>query len=280
MNMNRTQIFFLAAAVLTSAVTSSGCIAQSGSASRPTAAPNQANSMAFTIDPATAHPGLLDPSKAKFTAPNEPFYAKFETTKGDFVLEVNREWAPKAADRFYSMVKVGFFHNTAIFRAIDSFMFQFGVHGVPEVANAWANTPITDDQPAGKSNVPGTISFAQTPNPNSRSSQMFINLGNNGRLLDQQRSGPGFYPFGKIVKGMDVIKKINTEYDENKREDDVQGNFKKGGNAYIEKKFPNIDYIKRVTLVPNPMGAGNAMKDGSGMKAPAVSPVTGGSGAK
>ena len=269
--MNRTQIFFLAAAVITSAIASSGCVAQSGSATRQ-AVPSQAGSMAFTVDPATAHPGLLDPSKAKFKAPDEPFFAKFETTKGDFVMEINREWAPNAADRFYSMVKVGFFKNTAIFRAIDSFMFQFGVHGDPEVAQAWINAKINDDKPAGKSNVPATISFAQGPSPNSRSSQMFINLANNGPQLDRQGSGPGFYPFGHIVKGKDVIKEINTEYGENKKFDNVQGNFIQRGNKYIQDKFPRIDYIKRVTIVPNPAGgSGTATPTvGSGAKAPAV----------
>ena len=269
--MNRTQIFFLAAAIVTSAITSSSCVAQSGSGNRqavPTQA-TQANDRTFTI-PADAHPGLTDPSKAKFTAP-EQFFAKFETTKGDFVLEVNRAWAPNGADRFYSMVRVGYFKNTAIFRAINGFMFQFGIHGVPEVANAWKKATIKDDVPAGKSNVEGTISFAQSGAPESRSSQMFVNLGNNARLDRGARGRAGFYPFGKIVKGKDVIKKINTEYDENPK--DVQGKFLSGGNAYIQEKFPNIDYIKQVTLVPNPATAG------SGAATPATMPADG-SGAR
>ena len=270
--MNRTQIFFLAAAVLTFAVTSSRCVAQSGSGNRQ-AATSQAGSMAFTVNPDTAHPGLIDPSQAKFKAP-EQFFAKFETTKGDFVMEVNREWAPNGADRFYSMVKVGFFEKVAIFRAIDNFMFQFGIHGDPKVAKAWKSASIKDDQPAGKSNVPGTISFAQTGAPNSRSSQMFINLGNNGRSLDQGRNGgAGFYPFGQVVKGKDVIAKINTEYGENRG--NVQGDFIAEGNAYIEKKYPKIDFIKRVTILnaATPPAAGSGMKApaaGSGMKAPAA----------
>ena len=210
--------------------------------------------MTFTL-PANAHPGLKDPSQAKFTSPPK-FQAKFETTKGDFVIEVNREWAPNGADRFYSMIKVGYFHNTAIFRAIDNFMFQFGIHGVPEVAKAWREAPIKDDKPAGKSNVPGTISFAQTGAPNSRSSQMFVNLGNNGALDRGRNGGAGFYPFGKVVKGNEVIKKINVEYGENPRREDVQGDFVKKGNAYIQNRFPNIDYIKRVTIIPAAGGSG------------------------
>ena len=266
MNMNRTPIFSLAVAVFASTIISNGCIAQSGSSTRP--ATQQANDMRVTV-PSDAHPGLRDPSQAKLKAPDK-FFAKFETTKGDFVMEVNREWAPNGADRFYSMVKVGFFKNTAIFRAIDGFMFQFGIHGDPAVAKAWGNANIKDDKPAGKSNTPGTISFAQTGAPNSRSSQMFVNLGNNGRSLDQGRNGgAGFYPFGKIVKGMDVIKKINTEYGENKGPDNVQGNFKNKGNAYIQDKFPRIDYIKQVKLVPDP-----ALSRG-GMTAPAVNSGSG-----
>lgn len=218
--------------------------------------------MTFTL-PANAHPGLKDPSQAKFTSPPK-FQAKFETTKGDFVIEVNREWAPNGADRFYSMIKVGYFHNTAIFRAIDNFMFQFGIHGVPEVAKAWREAPIKDDKPAGKSNVPGTISFAQTGAPNSRSSQMFVNLGNNGALDRGRNGGAGFYPFGKVVKGNEVIKKINVEYGENPRREDVQGDFVKKGNAYIQNRFPNIDYIKRVTIIPAAGGSGTQPAGGSG----------------
>ena len=137
--MNRTQLFYLVAACVATAFTANGCVAnppQSGSntntppqsGSTTTAPVKQANDMTFTL-PADAHPGLRDPSKAKFKAP-EKFQAKFETTKGDFVIEVTREWAPNGADRFYSMVKVGYFKNTAIFRAMKNFMFQFGVHGI------------------------------------------------------------------------------------------------------------------------------------------------------
>ena len=273
MNTNRTPIFFLVAAVMAAAIVSSGCIAQSGSGGRQ-AVSQQGNDMSFTV-PADAHPGLLDPSQAKFTAPDQ-FFALFETTKGNFVLEVNRDWAPNGADRFYSMVKVGFFKNTAIFRAVDNFMFQFGIHGVPEVAKAWKNASIKDDAPAGKSNIPNTIAFAQTGAPNSRSSQMFINLGNNGLSLDRGRNGgAGFYPFGQVVQGKDVISKINVEYGENKG--NVQGEFINKGNAYIQSKFPNIDYIKQVTIVPNPATNMQTPAAGSGMKS---APAGGGSGSR
>jgi len=280
MIMNLTKFFYVVAACVATVFTVNGCVAsplQSGSntttppqsGSTTTAPAQQRSDMTFTL-PANAHPGLKDPSQAKFTSPPK-FQAKFETTKGDFVIEVNREWAPNGADRFYSMIKVGYFHNTAIFRAIDNFMFQFGIHGVPEVAKAWREAPIKDDKPAGKSNVPGTISFAQTGAPNSRSSQMFVNLGNNGALDRGRNGGAGFYPFGKVVKGNEVIKKINVEYGENPRREDVQGDFVKKGNAYIQNRFPNIDYIKRVTIIPaaggsgtQPAGSGTQPAGGSG----------------
>ena len=282
--MNCTKFFYLVAACIATVFTANGCVAsppQSGSTT--TAPAQQGNDMTFTL-PADAHPGLKDPSQAKFKAP-EKFQAKFETTKGDFVIEVTREWAPNGADRFYSMVKVGYFKNTAIFRAIDNFMFQFGIHGIPEVAKAWQNAPIKDVKPAGKSNLPGTISFAQTGAPNSRSSQMFVNLGNNGALDRGRNGGAGFYPFGQVVKGKEVIKKINVEYGENRG--NVQGDFVNKGNAYIQNKFPNIDYIKRVTIVPAmggsgtqpAAGSGTTPAAGSGTTAPAGSGTTG-SGSK
>ena len=267
--MIRTQLFFLAAAIITTAITSSGCIAQSGSATRQ-AVPTRTNDMSFKL-PADAKAGLLDPKQAKFEAPKQ-FFAEFQTTQGNFVMEINRDWAPNGVDRFYSMIKVGFFNKTAIFRARKGFMFQFGIHGVPEVAKAWSKSKIKDDAYAGKSNVEGTIAFAQTTDPNSRSSQMFINLGDNGQSLDRGKNGKaGFYPFGQIIKGKDVIKKINTEYGENDRS--VQSRFIYGGNAYIQERFPNLDYIKQVKIVQDPRVAG-------GMNTPTAAPVESGSGSR
>lgn len=189
-------------------------------------------------------PALMNPAKANLTAP-ATFKAKFATTKGDFVIEVTRANAPNGADRFYNMVKTGYFQDIAIFRAIEGFMFQFGIHGTPAIAQAWGNSTIKDDPFVGNSNEFGTISFAQTGYPNSRSSQMFINLGNNFSL-DRPRQGSPFVPFGKVISGIEVVKKINTEYGENSRE--VQGSFRAKGNAYIRQKFPNIDFIKSVTV--------------------------------
>ena len=190
---------------------------------------------------AAPHPALKDPSLANEEAP-EKFRVKFSTTKGDYTVEVNRAWSPNGADRFYNLVKIGYFQDVAIFRAIKGFMYQFGIHGDPAVSRVWSDANITDDPNAGISNAPGTICFAKTGAPNSRSTQMFVNLGNNASL-----DGLGFTPFGEVVEGMDVVRKINTEYGENRG--NVQGDFKDKGNAFIMMKYPNIDFIKSATFV-------------------------------
>ena len=182
------------------------------------------------------------PANATVKAP-ETFRVKFETTKGDFVLDVTRKWSPNGADRFYNLVKLGYFKDIAVFRAIKGFMFQFGIHGDSKVNTAWSNANIKDDPKAGQSNTEGMISYAKA-GPNTRSVQFFVNLGNNERL-----DGMGFTPFGKVVEGMDVIKQINTEYGENSPE--VQGSFEAKGNAFILQKYPNLDMIKSVTIVEN-----------------------------
>lgn len=187
-------------------------------------------------------PVLLKPSAATEAAP-EKFRVKVETTKGDFVIDVTRAWAPHGADRFYNLVKIGFFNDIAIFRAIDGFMFQFGIHGNPRVSSLWSSATIKDDPPkTGVSNTFGTVSFAKTGAPNSRSSQIFINLADNAEL-----DGMGFRPFGVVTGEIGVISKINTEYGENDAE--VQPYMSAQGNKYIKNKFPNVDYIKSMTLV-------------------------------
>ncbi len=189
------------------------------------------------------HPGLMDPAKANEEAPAK-FDVEFATTKGNFTLTVQRDWSPNGADRFYNLVRVGYFKDIAFFRAIEGFMAQFGIHGDPEVNEKWFDATIKDDPNKRISNEPGFITFAKTGRPNSRSTQFFLNLGNNG-FLDSQ----GFTPFGKVTKGMDVVKKINTEYGENPPNENVQGDYKAMGNKYIKKRFPNIDFIKSVTLL-------------------------------
>jgi len=193
---------------------------------------------------------ILKPELATAIAP-ATFDAKVETTKGDFTITVHREWAPHAADRFYNMIQVGYFESDiAIFRAIDGFMFQFGIHGNPAVNSAWSNSTIPDDPSKGKKNMPGTLSFAQTGSPNSRSVQMFCNMGINTPLDNAQPGGGSpFVPFAEIKTGESVLKKINTEYGENPKNENIQGKFKKQGNDYILNRFKNIDLIRSVTIL-------------------------------
>jgi peptidyl-prolyl cis-trans isomerase A (cyclophilin A) len=234
----------LLAALSVAVFLSSGCAAQSNGFTQAFTSllPAKKSSSQTTAD---EDPALKNPAMATAQAP-ENFQVKFETTKGDIVVEVNRKWSPNGADRFYNLVKIGFFKDIAIFRAVDGFMFQFGIHGDPAVSGPWSNANIKDDPMSGISNTPGRLCFAKTGAPNSRSTQMFVNLGNNSFL-----DGQGFTPFGEVIKGMEVVRKINTEYGENRPQDDVQGNLKKSGNAFILKKFPNVDLIKSVKFMEN-----------------------------
>jgi len=200
----------------------------------------------FSSD-AEASPSTIPAPPAVAQAAPEQFQVRFRTTKGDFVAQINRAWSPNGVDRFYNMASVGYFNDIAIFRAVPNFMFQFGLHGNPSVNKDWAEARIDDDQPVGVSNLPGTLCFAKTGAPNSRSVQMFVNLGQNVPL-----DGQGFTPFGKVIEGMDVVRAINTEYGENPGSEDVQGRLKREGNKYILKRFPRIDLIRSVELVqPN-----------------------------
>jgi len=187
---------------------------------------------------------LRDPSKLTAKAP-DVFKAKFATSKGDFVIEVHRDWAPNGADRFYNLVKNGYFDDCRFFRAIAGFMVQFGINGDPALNAVWRESNIQDD-PVKESNKRGYVTFAQTRNPNSRSVQMFINFRDNTNL-DSMR----FAPFGKVVSGMDVVDKINTEYGEGAPGGmgPEQGRVQDEGNAYLKKDFPRLDYIKDAKVV-------------------------------
>lgn len=187
--------------------------------------------------PAGPHPGLLDPSRAAETAP-DLYKVRFETTAGNFVVEIHRDWAPRGADRFYNLVKIGFFDDTGFFRVVPGFVVQFGLHGDPAVNAKWRGAAILDD-PVVASNEAGTITFA-TGGPNTRTTQMFINFGNNAGL-DRQ----GFSPIGKVVEGMDVVNKIFPGY----REMPNQGQIQLRGNDYLKSSFPKMDFIVRAKVV-------------------------------
>lgn len=179
-----------------------------------------------------AAPSLMNPASLRAKAP-DVFKAEFTTTKGNFTVEVHRVWAPLGADRFYNLVKTGFFTDAAFFRVVPNFMVQFGLSANPAVNRAWSNSNFRDD-PVKESNKRGYITFAKTGAPDSRSTQLFINFKDNA-FLDSQ----GFAPFGTVVDGMDVVDKINSAYGE--RPD--QGHITNEGKAYLDKNFPQLDRI-------------------------------------
>ena len=174
----------------------------------------------------------------------ETFRVRFDTTTGPVLIEVIREWAPRGADRFYTLVKDGFFTDIAFFRVIKEFIAQFGIHGKPEIAAKWRNAPIPDD-PVRQSNLRGFISFAMA-GPNTRTTQMFINFGNNSRL---DRSG--FAPFGRVIEGMENLDNLFSGYGEGapRGQGPSQELIESQGNTYLRRNFPHLDYIKSATLV-------------------------------
>jgi peptidyl-prolyl cis-trans isomerase A (cyclophilin A) len=205
------------------------------------AAPAPAGSAAEAVhhDPAT-----IDPSLATATAP-EVFKARFTTTRGAFVIEVHRAWAPNAADRFYNLVKLGFFDDTRFFRVIEGFMVQFGISGDPRVSTKWRAANIKDD-PVTKSNKRGMVTFAQTSAPDSRSTQVFINFADNGNL-DASR----FSPFGEVVQGMSVVDTLYHGYGEGRPNGSGpdQGRVQESGNQYLDAEFPQLDRILSASLL-------------------------------
>jgi len=187
---------------------------------------------------------LLNPSLATQQAPSD-FTVLLQTTKGDVMLELHRDWAPNGVDRFYNLVKVGYFSDIAFFRVIGGFMAQFGMHGDPNINRVWKASTISDDK-VRESNKRGFITFAQTNAPNSRSTQLFINYGNN-KNLDSMR----FAPIGKVIEeagmggGMSVIDQLYAEYGEGapRGRGPSQGKIGQQGNTYLRSEFPNLDYI-------------------------------------
>lgn len=180
---------------------------------------------------------LLNPAALNANAP-ATFNVKFDTSAGIFVVEVHRDWAPNGADRFYNLVKNGFYNNCRFFRVVPNFMVQWGINGDPNIQKHWEDANIKDD-PVKQSNIRGNITYAQSSAPNSRSTQLFINFKDNS-FLDNQR----FAPFGKVTSGMDVVDKINSTYGERPDQSEIQTQ----GNAYLNKNFPKLDYIKTATI--------------------------------
>jgi len=191
---------------------------------------------------ASGGPSLLDPSSLNARAP-ATFSARFKTTKGSFVVKVKRSWAPKGADRFYNLVKNGFYDDCRFFRVVPNFMVQFGINGDPATMARWRDAPINDD-PVTQSNKRGYITFA-TAGPNTRTTQVFINFVDNGNL-----DSMGFAPFGRVVSGIEVVDALNAEYGEGapRGRGPDQGRLQREGNAYLAKEFPRMDFVKKATI--------------------------------
>lgn len=168
------------------------------------------------------------------------YRVRFETSKGPFVVEVQRALAPRGSDRFYELVTIGYFSGVRFFRMVPGFIAQFGIHGDPAVNDGW-NTATIPDDPIRGSNTRGTMAFAAS-GPNTRATQLFVNTGDNVRKLDGQRL---FMPFATVVEGLDVVDKLNAEYGE-------EPNFSRivrQGNRYLQRWFPALDSIVSATVV-------------------------------
>jgi peptidyl-prolyl cis-trans isomerase A (cyclophilin A) len=186
---------------------------------------------------------LRNPAALKERAPAK-FTANFDTTAGSFVITVNREWAPNGADRFYNLVKNGFFSDVRFFRAVAGFMVQFGIHGTPAVSAAWGSARLAPD-PVKQSNTRGFVTYAMGGSPDTRTTQIFINYRNNANL-----DSMGFAPFGQVTTGMEVVDKIHTGYGDfpPRGKGPDPGRIQSEGTPYLVKQFPNLDYIKSAKI--------------------------------
>lgn len=184
--------------------------------------------------------GAQDPSQFTETAP-ATFRVRIDTSKGPFVVEVQRHWAPLAADRFYNLVRSGFYDGTRFFRVRPGFMAQFGLHGDPAVQRAWQAVPLGDD-PVTQKNLRGFVSFTTENRPRSRFTQVFINYADNSYL-----DADGFAPFGQVVAGMAVVEAL---YGYGREKEPDQRRILRDGNDYLEKEFPLLDFVKQARIEP------------------------------
>ena len=174
------------------------------------------------------------------------YKVRLQTTKGDVVILVHREWSPLGADRFYQLTKAGFYNDNAIFRALPGFVMQWGINGDPQVNRRWDH-PFRDDPPK-VSNKTGTVVFAKSGQPDSRTTQVFVNLTDNSAALDPQ----GFTPFGEVIQGMDTVASFYSGYGEGAPSGSgpSQAEIEQRGNAYLQQNFPKLDYIKTAQVIP------------------------------
>jgi len=189
-----------------------------------------------STEKATTGSGPVDPSKWTKQSPAS-YKARFETTAGPFTVEVQREWSPLGADRFYNLVQSGYFNEARFFRVVPGFVVQFGLNADPAITAAWKSQNLQDD-PVRRSNGRGFLSFA-TSGPNTRTTQLFINLGDNVRL-DQM----GFSPFGLVTEGMEAVDKITAEYAESPQQPEIE----QKGEAYLQQAFPKLDKVTKASI--------------------------------
>lgn len=205
-------------------------------AEAPPSVPAQEPAAAPTIDPRLLSPGEEEQAPATYAV-------RLETTEGPIVIDVTRAWAPKGADRFYNLVKLGYFTDVAFFRVLEGFMAQAGIHGDPRVNRIWTNRTIQDD-PVTQHNTRGMVTFA-TAGPNTRANQFFINYGDNQRL-----DGMGFAPFGR-VRDMAAVDRLHSGYGEGapRGRGPSQGDMSRMGNTYLRAQFPELDYIRSGAII-------------------------------
>jgi cyclophilin family peptidyl-prolyl cis-trans isomerase len=193
---------------------------------------------------------LLSPAASEMNrrAP-ELYRVRLETSKGPVMLEIHRDWSPHGADRFINLVRAGFYDDARFFRVIKGKWVQFGINGDPEIARVWRTQTMPDD-PRRESNVRGTIAYAFAV-PNGRTTQVFINLRDNSSTHDEG----GFVPFGRVIEGMEVVDALNAEYAESAGggiRAGKQDPLFDGGNDYLRRQFPRLDYIKRAAVMDSP----------------------------
>ena len=237
------------------------CVVVAGAASQGSAqtqpAEKQATTGAASATKASFDRALLQPASLSAKAP-EVYEVKFTTTKGGFVVKVTRAWAPQGADRFYNLVKNHFYDGASFFRVLPSFVVQFGLSAYPQVSQVWQSAVIKDD-PVKQSNRRGFLTFAMA-GPNTRTTQVFINLGGNARL-----DSMGFSPFGEVTEGMAVVEQLYSGYGEGApqgrgpRQDLIESR----GKAYLEKEFPRLDSIQSASIVSESAPQAPATKPGT-----------------
>jgi homoserine O-acetyltransferase len=190
---------------------------------------------------------LLDPAHTAWRERAPDVYrARFETSKGDFVVEVRREWAPRGADRFYNLIRHGFYDDQRFFRVLAGYIVQWGISGDPAVSAAWKGHTFPDDS-LRLSNTRGTIGFSSLTQPNTRLTQVYVNYGNNSR-----NDTTGVVPFGRVVEGMEVLDSLYSDYGSNSGGGMRQGQQElllTGGNAYIDREYPRLDRLQRARIL-------------------------------